>query len=113
MKELLKYTTVFIIIISGALMSSLFIQKSISKKDDIYALKINEYAENEWYYEVYIASKLIIKQETIPGVSGKQYFRSKEEARKIGVLVINKLKSGIMPMISLNELKRHDITFKK
>ncbi|WP_405208672.1 DUF4907 domain-containing protein [Aquimarina sp. LLG6339-5] len=113
MKELFKYPSLFIVIISGAILFSLFIQKSISKEDDVYTLKINEYVENQWYYEVYIGPKLIIKQEIIPGARGKQFFKSKEEARKIGVLVIDKLKSGIMPMISLNELKRYDITFKK
>ncbi|WP_299222232.1 DUF4907 domain-containing protein [uncultured Aquimarina sp.] len=113
MKEFLKYTIVFITIVTGVLVLSFFLQKETLKNDDVYTLKINERAEKEWYYEVYSDSKLIIKQETIPGVSGIQHFKSKEEARKIGTLVITKLKSGNMPMISLNELKKYDITFKK
>ena len=113
MKEFLKYTTVFVTIVTGVLVLSFFLQKGTLKNDNVYTLKINERTEKEWYYEVYLDSKLIIKQKTIPGVSGIQCFKSKEEARKIGVLVIKKLKSGNMPMISLNELKKYDITFKK
>ncbi|WP_298547871.1 DUF4907 domain-containing protein [uncultured Aquimarina sp.] len=113
MKEFLKYTIVFITIVTGVLVSSFFLQKGTLKNDNVYILKISERAEKEWYYEVYLDSKLIIKQETIPGIPGVQRFKSKEEARRIGLLVITKLKSGNLPMISLNELKKYDITFKK
>ncbi|AXT58106.1 DUF4907 domain-containing protein [Aquimarina sp. AD1] len=113
MKKFFKYTIVFVTIVIGVLVLSFFLQKETLKNNDIYTLKINERAEKEWYYEVYLDSELIIKQETIPGVPGIQSFKSKEEAKKVGTLVITKLKSGTMPMISLNELKKYDITFKK
>ncbi len=113
MKGILKYFIVFVTIAISVIAISFLILESISEEEDLYTLELKKYNESEWYYEVYSDSKLIIKQETIPGVTGIQRFKSKEEAKKIGTLVITKMKSGIMPMISLNELKEYDITFKK
>ena len=61
---------------------------------------------NGWGYEVYVDNKLYIKQENIPGVSGFQYFKTKEDALKIGNLIVEKMKHGKkFPAVSLEELK--------
>lgn len=55
-------------------------------------------AEKETFgYEIYRDGKLLIHQPTIPGASGTTGFRSKEDAEKVAVLVISKLKKNVMP----------------
>ncbi|MBW1294108.1 DUF4907 domain-containing protein [Aquimarina litoralis] len=114
MKKFLRYSITFTLIVSSAVLLILLTQKTVSNENEyIYTLRLKELSGNTWYYEIYTRNKLIIKQETIPGISKIQYFNTKEEAEKIGLLVIRKLKSGIIPTISINELNQYDITFKK
>lgn len=67
--------------------------------------------KNGWYYEVSLNDKLLIKQLYIPAVKGNQYFRSKKDAKKVGELMIHKLKNKKTPTITYNDLKENNITF--
>jgi hypothetical protein len=54
-------------------------------------------AEKTWGYEILVNGKALVRQMTIPGMAGNRGFKSKKDAGKIAVLVMNKLKQGIMP----------------
>jgi len=50
-----------------------------------------------WGYDIYVNNKLKIHQPNIPGKSGKEGFKTKEDAEKVARLVIEKMKRGEMP----------------
>lgn len=63
-----------------------------------------------WIYEIYVDEKLLIKQETIPAISGECYFENKGDAEKIGYLVLDKLKNGVVPpTVSFQEIMSSNI----
>ncbi len=66
-----------------------------------------------WSYEIYENDSILIKQEIIPGVSGMQSFETKNDAKKIGKLVLMKLKNQEQPTITLKELEDNNINFTK
>ncbi|MET1260633.1 DUF4907 domain-containing protein [Flagellimonas sp. DF-77] len=65
-----------------------------------------------WRYEIHIEGRMMLRQEWIPGVNGHQNFRDKEEAGRIGQLVLEKLLKGHPPGISRKELIENGISFK-
>jgi len=75
-----------------------------------YALHVLE-QDSIWIYEVYNKESLFIRQEYIPAVKGKQGFKTKEDAEKIGSLVIRKLSENKMPVISMTDLYANAINF--
>lgn len=48
-------------------------------------------------YDILQNNKLLIHQPQIPGISGNAGFSSREDAAKVAVLVIDKIKNGIFP----------------
>lgn len=68
--------------------------------------------DKNWFYEVYNENHLIIKQQYIPGVQGRQYFQSKRDAEVIALLVVKKLQKGGNPNIEVSELEEFNINFK-
>ena len=61
---------------------------------------------NGWGYSIYINDALFIKQETIPGYTGKNGFQGKEEAEEAAQLIINKMKGGQRPAVTTFELEQ-------
>jgi hypothetical protein len=60
---------------------------------------------NGWGYDITVDNKVYIHQEFIPGISGNQSFRSKEDAIKTGNLVIKKIIDGNqLPGLSAEEI---------
>jgi hypothetical protein len=57
-----------------------------------------------WGYNIVAADKVYIKQEYIPAVPGKQGFKSAEDARRVGNLVVEKIMENKMPTITVHEL---------
>lgn len=57
-------------------------------------------------YYIFADGRLLIDQQHIPAVSGRQYFVSEEEARRTAEMVIKKMRQGEMPpTINVEELK--------
>ncbi|QNK78689.1 DUF4907 domain-containing protein [Winogradskyella undariae] len=115
MKKILNYKTVFLGI-TCLFVLFFYIQylSSENTKEDetTFALQVIE-QDSLWIYEVYEGNNLFIRQEYIPAVKGKQVFKSKEDAEKIGNLVMSKLSNNKMPVISIEDLNASAITFKK
>ena len=66
--------------------------------------------ENGWGYQIYEKGRLIIKQNHIPGIKHKNAFKTEGDARKIGYLVINRLRKKEPPTISKEDLKRYEVS---
>ncbi|MEW7291306.1 DUF4907 domain-containing protein [Aquimarina sp. 2304DJ70-9] len=116
MKITLGYMLVFGTIAFGSIIGSYFLKRE--KKSNYYSkyywVKVKELSDHQgWYYEIYKGNSILIKQENIPGTSGKQFFVSNTDAKKIALLVVNKLERKILPYISLADLDSCNIDFKK
>jgi hypothetical protein len=58
-----------------------------------------------WEYDIYVDHKLYIKQDRIPAVAGIQGFASKADAEKTAKAVVERIKKGLMPALSVEDLK--------
>jgi hypothetical protein len=77
-----------------------------SKKNN-FTYKIIASANNTFGYDIYSDSKILIHQPSIPGMSGNNGFKQKQQAESVAKFVIDKIKKGIMPpTVSLAELKK-------
>lgn len=114
MKKIITYTLVFFTITFVVIYFSMLIykQEEKSKFNTSFELVVRETSLG-WSYDIYKNEKIIVKQDIIPVVNGKQYFKTKKDAKKIGLLVLNKLKSSKNPIITLEELENSDIHYKK
>ncbi|MEN1785587.1 MAG: DUF4907 domain-containing protein [Bacteroidota bacterium] len=72
---------------------------------------VSQKSESGWVYHIYRKNQLLIRQNTIPGIADNKAFETKEDAEKIGKIVIDRLQSKTTPSISKEDLKQHDISF--
>lgn len=77
-----------------------------------YTLQVIE-KDSAWIYEIYNKDNLFIRQEYIPAIKGSQSFKTKEDAEKIGNLMVKKLSKNVFPVISKQELNDNNINFEK
>ncbi len=77
----------------------------------MYAVPVR--TELGWGYKIYLSTedvkdtssdRIYIKQDYIPGIPGKQAFKSEDDALQVANLVILKISTGQQPMIALREL---------
>ncbi len=74
-------------------------------------LKVKTYKTDiGWGYDITANDTSLIHQNIIPGVAGRKGFATKEDAEKIGNLVIEKIKNKKLPSITLQELDSFKIT---
>lgn len=80
-----------------------------SKKESteiVYYYKLISVPTNKWCYDIYKSNKIFIHQTTIPGQPGTDGFKSKSDAKKVALLVIEKLNNGNMPpTVTKNEME--------
>ena len=58
-------------------------------------------------YDVFADGRLMIHQTSAPALPGSQGFKTKEDAARVALLVIDKIKKGQMPpTISIEEMKK-------
>lgn len=110
-KYILVILTVSILTLLFFYSKSLVKEKSMLNKSS-YALQVIE-KDSLWIYEIYDKGNLFIRQEYIPAVKGKQVFTSKNDAEKIGNLVVTKLAKDEFPVISIADLDHNNIYFEK
>lgn len=58
-----------------------------------------------WGYDVYRNDAVYIHQEYMPSVEGRKGFSTEAEAKKIGALVVEKMKQTDFPVITLKDLE--------
>jgi len=72
--------------------------------------KIIDGAGHTYGYDVFADGNLMIHQTSVPALPGNGGFKTKENARKIALLVIGKIKKGEMPpTISIDEMKKLNV----
>ena len=57
-----------------------------------------------WGYNIYLNDSSGIHQQEIPGLVGRKGFETEEDAKKIGNLVLDKIKHKKLPSVTLKEL---------
>ncbi len=57
-----------------------------------------------WGYDIYVKDKLIITQDIIPSILGNKAFKTENDAKKIGDLMVLKMKKKQLPNITEQEL---------
>jgi hypothetical protein len=59
-----------------------------------------------WGFKINVGHKTFIYQDIIPTLAGRHYFQSKEDAQKVGDLMMSKMRSNgkSFPIISKQEL---------
>ena len=60
-------------------------------------------------YQIYYEDRLFIQQEFIPALRGPIHFATAEDAQRVANYVMDKLKNGVSPKITMEELKAMDI----
>ena len=69
--------------------------------------KIIEASKHTYCYDVFADGRLMIHQTSAPALPGSEGFKTKEDATKVALLVIEKIKKGEMPpTISIDEMKQ-------
>ena len=74
---------------------------------ELHTLKLTD----GWGYEVLVDKKIFIHQDCIPAISLFRRFRTESEALSIGNLVVDKIKKGKKPTISLVEINEAHIQY--
>ncbi|GEP96412.1 DUF4907 domain-containing protein [Chitinophaga cymbidii] len=57
-----------------------------------------------WGYQITIDNKPFIHQDCIPAIPGYQPFRNKEDAMRVGSLVVYKIRHKLSPAVTRREL---------
>ena len=71
-----------------------------------YTYKVIQSTNNTWGYDIYKGEKIFIHQTSKPGLPGNEGFKTKSDAKKVALLVVEKLKKGEMPpSVTSDELK--------
>ena len=86
-------------------------QVAISNSKD--AISIGSYAfktTDGWGYCITLDNKIYIKQTIIPVIQGNKSFATEEDAEKVALLVVNKIKTHQKPTIFKEELQNLQIT---
>src|SRR5437762_14261006 len=72
--------------------------------------KVIDAPKQTYGYDVFADGKLMIHQTSAPALPGNEGFRTKEDATKVALLVIEKIKKGEMPpAISIEEMKQLNV----
>lgn len=69
--------------------------------------------ENGWGYDINNNQRILIHQPNIPAIQKSIPFNTKQDARKVGSLVLKKIESNKFPTITLRELDSLKIDYPK
>ena len=74
------------------------------------AYKVIDAARHTYCYDVFADGRIMIHQTSVPALPGNEGFKTKEDATKVALLVIEKIKKGEMPpTISIDEMKQLNV----
>lgn len=60
-----------------------------------------------WGYKVYVGDDIYINQPFIPGIPGRHYFVTEDDAKNVAALVVKKImQHHLPPTVSGNELRQ-------
>ena len=98
-----------IIVLTSALFFG--VSKFIPQPEDATSTIVTKViSTNDGYgYQILEGDKILIQQEVIPAVAGKQSFRTVKDAQFVADVVLYKLLKGDSPMLTVQELDELDI----
>ena len=68
--------------------------------------KVIDAPKQTYCYDVFADGRLMIHQTSAPALPGSQGFKTKEDATRVALLVIEKIRQGEMPpTVSIDEMK--------
>jgi hypothetical protein len=78
-----------------------------SYKTQTISYKLIEAKNHTYGFNVFVNDTLFIHQPVIPCIAGNKGFKTKADAKKIAVLVIQKIRNKIIPpSVSMTEMKK-------
>jgi Domain of unknown function (DUF4907) len=78
----------------------------VKNKSDTILYKIIDGIDRTYGYDIFINGRKVVHQPSVPCLPGKPGFHNKEDARKVALLVIEKIRKGNMPpSVTRAELK--------
>ncbi len=102
----MKYLiSLIIIVIVSTIIFRLSFMSKYKIQESQYRLEICAY-DDSWGYNIYFNNQLLIHQTQIPAISGRNLIQNKETAKKLGMLVIDKLSRNEVPTLSKEEIYR-------
>ena len=88
------------------------VQDSVRTNADSLSYKIIEVIDHTHGYEIYLNGRVLIHQPTIPCLKGSKGFIKKADARKVAMMVVEKIRKGVMPpTVTMQELKTAGVVF--
>jgi len=98
---------IFVGLLSILLFQQAHLQSSSKIDDKNFRFEIFLTPNKSFGYIIYQNNRQFINQSTIPSRPGNDGFATKEDAAKVAMLVIEKIKKGIMPpTVTLQELQQ-------
>ncbi len=81
-----------------------FFSRKDNQEEKIFLHAVAIQTTNGWGYTILAGEKIYIRQEYMPGIPGKQGFKTADDALMVGNLVIKRISSNQMPMITRKDL---------
>lgn len=82
-------------------------QREFKGKNKIETSTFKLEGEEGYGYEIKVNGKLFIRQDIIPAIQGKNYFKSKKDALKIANLMKKKMERGeVLPNVTKEEIEK-------
>lgn len=78
-----------------------------------YRVEIIRTEDNGYGYKIYEGKRAIIVQPFVPAVAGKNSFKTEQDARNVGNLVLARIKSGDDFSISKADLKQLGVSWQE
>jgi hypothetical protein len=82
----------------------IFFSRQNSHEGKIFLQAVPVQTDSGWGYQILAGDRVYIKQEYIPGLPGRQGFKSSADAMRVGSLVVKKITSNQLPTITEKEL---------
>lgn len=109
-KNLLVWLVSAAMLVAGYVI--LFTKKNQQAANDLLPVDLHSVKMADgWGYEVLVDKKIFIHQDCIPAISSFKKFNSESEALLIGNKVVEKIKSGHKPAVTLQEINASGIHY--
>lgn len=105
---MIKYHNIIVIIIALAVSAGILINtlnKGHPKKKNHLSAKVFK-GSFGWGYDILANDTVFIHQESVPVLTGNKGFSKKEQAEQTAQLIINKMKRGQLPTVTIFELQQ-------
>jgi outer membrane protein W len=107
-KEKIIMILSLVMLLSGA--GIVYLKSNTGHSGKIVSLSTVKQADG-WGYTITAGKDYVIEQNCIPGITGYKTFINEQEALKAGRKVVEKLQQGLIPALTIEELRQMQIHF--